>query len=618
MPTPLELLAPARDIEVARMALLHGADAVYMGGPSHGARAAASNSIADIRAVAEMAHIYGARLYVTINTIIYDDELQAVEREIWDLWDAGVDALIVQDMALLRMHLPPIELHASTQCDIRTPEKALFLARCGFAQLVLPRELTLDEIAATRRAIPKGVSLEGFVHGALCVSYSGDCQASCAANGRSANRGACSQMCRMAYDLTDAKGNVIVANRHLLSLRDLCRLDDLEAMADAGIASFKIEGRLKDAAYVKTVVTAYRRALDKIIDANPDRYSRSSMGRCSTGIDADVSLAFNRGFTPYFLHGAPQQMLSNGGATPKFIGEPVGTRYVASASKRTKAGQITITPLSAKTRLNNGDGLGYFDRDGRFCGFRLNRVDGDTLFPASPVDIAPGTMLYRNSDIKRDAAIAADRPTRLIDIDMTLGLMPGGVSLTLDDGLHSCTATASCPTDTAKTDQLEARRRTLSKLGGTPFCLRSLTDRVPADAFIQASVLTSLRREAVDLLTSAIKIRAQRPRQASAPDSMPPTAPKTLTYHDNVANRLARQFYLDHGAEAIETAFEVKRPKGECAVMTTRYCLRRELGACLRQKGADKLPSPLFLTNKAATYRLEFDCKNCRMRLWAK
>jgi len=632
MPTPLELLAPARDIDVARMALLHGADAVYMGGPSHGARAAASNSIEDIRAVAEMAHIYGARLYVTLNTIIYDDELKAVENEAWDLWHAGVDALIVQDMALLRMSLPPIELHASTQCDIRTPEKARFLAECGFTQLVLPREFTLDEIAATRRAIPSAINLEGFVHGALCVSYSGDCQASCAANGRSANRGACAQMCRMAYDLVDANSNVLVPDRHLLSLRDLCRLDDLEAMANAGISSFKIEGRLKDAAYAKTVVTAYRRALNKIIDANPDKYRRSSYGRCTTAIEPDVSLAFNRGFTPYFLNGKPQTLLSNGGATPKFIGKPIAkvvARYIASTqktanhiapapkhAKRTNAlPYIAISRLSSGLSLNNGDGLGYFDQNGKFCGFRLNRVDGDKLYPASPVDIAPGTILYRNSDTKRDAVLAADKPTRLIDIDMTLDLLPDRLALTIDDGMHHCTATADCTPDAAKTDQSEARRRTLSKLGGTVFGLHTLTDNVPADAFIPASVLTALRRNAIDLMMRTLLI-SNAPRPAKRTEKADATLPAyNLTYHDNVANRLARQFYLDHGAESIEPAFEVERPKGENVVMTTRYCLRRELGACLRQSDAKKLPSPLFLTNKAATYRLDFDCKNCQMRL---
>lgn len=624
MPTPLELLAPARDLEIARQAILHGADAIYMGGPSHGARAAATNSIADLRAAAACAHSFGARLYVTLNTIIYDDELEAVEREVWDLWDAGADALIVQDMALLRMHLPPIELHASTQCDIRTPAKARFLADCGFTQLVLPREFDIEEIKAARDAVPAGVSLEAFVHGALCVSYSGDCQASCAANGRSANRGECAQMCRMAYDLVDAEGRVLMPNSHLLSLRDLCRIDDIEAMANAGISSFKIEGRLKDTAYVKTVVTAYRRALDKIIDANPGRYSRSSLGRCLTSIDPDVNRAFNRGFTPYFLHGAPPRLLSNDGATPKYIGEPVAKAAISSASpngrstspsKRIHKEYIPVTYLSPGIRLNNGDGLGYFDRNRQFRGFRLNRVDGDRLYPASAVDLPPGTMLYRNSDAKRDAAIAADRPERLIDLDMTLRLAPGGIALTVETASHRCTATAACSPDKAKSDQSEARRCTLSKLGGTVFSLRSLTDNISPDAFIQASVLTALRREAVELMATTIQMGSQRPcRRQESPEA---AAHPSLSYHDNVSNRLARQFYLDHGAHDIAPALEIRPPKGETAVMTMRYCLRRELGACLREKGAGKLPTPLYLKNKAATYRLDFDCKNCRMRLIA-
>lgn len=603
--TALELLAPARDKEVARLAILHGADAVYMGGPSHGARASAANSIADIRQVAELAHTYGARLYVTLNTIIYDDELKAVEREVWDLWHAGVDALIVQDMALLRMSIPPIELHASTQCDIRSPEKARFLADCGFAQLVIPREFSLSEIKAVRQAIPSDVKIEAFVHGALCVSFSGDCQASCAANGRSANRGACAQMCRMAYDLVDAEGNTLIADKYLLSLRDLCRLDDLEDLAGAGVSSFKIEGRLKDAAYVKTVVTAYRRAIDKVIAANPDKYCRSSFGISSTGIDADVRHAFNRGFTSYFLNGAPAMLLSNGGKSPKWIGLPVGV-------VKRMAGKAIVADL--KVKLENGDGLGFFDKQDHFCGFRLNRAEGDKLYPATPVEIAPGTALYRNSDAKREAALASDKPLRLIDIDLALELLPWGLSLSVDDGLHRCTASIDCAPDTAKSDQTEARRKALAKLGGTPFRLRSLADNVPPDAFIPASVLTSLRRKAVELMLSTILLKETRAgRRAHGTPTI--KAPKALTYHDNVANRLARQFYLDNGAESIEPAFEISKPKGECTVMTTRYCLRRELGACLRQKSAKTLPSPLFLRNKAATYRLDFDCKNCMMRV---
>ncbi|MCM1452302.1 MAG: U32 family peptidase, partial [Clostridium sp.] len=445
-------------------------------------------------------------------------------------------------------------------------------------------------------------------------------------NGRSANRGECAQMCRMAYDLVDDRGNVLIANKHLLSLRDLCRLGDLEALARAGVSSFKIEGRLKDAAYVKTVVSAYRKALDKIIADHPAEYCRASQGRSITSISADVSKAFNRGFTPYFLNGAPAHLLSNGGASPKWIGQPVGKAL-------RMAGKAIVATLDAE--LNNGDGLGYFDRSGAFRGFRLNKVEGDRLFPASPVDIQSGAPLYRNADVKLAAVLAADRPQRLIDINMSLDLLPGRLALAIDDGgAHHCVATIPCDADKAKTDQKEARARALSKLGGTPFALASLSDNVPADAFIPASVLASLRRQAIDLFTLTI-LTTHPLGQAPKPAQDPPKAPKRLTYHDNVANSLARQFYLDSDAESIDPAFELSAPNADPApyapkadpsskpsakeagtvVMTTKYCLRRELGACLRLSGAKKLPTTLFLKNKAATYRLTFDCPNCQMRL---
>lgn len=614
----LELLAPARDAEVGRQAVLHGADAVYIGGPSHGARAAASNSIADIASLCDFAHQYYARVYATVNTLAYDSELRAVERQVRDLWRAGVDALIVQDMGLLRLDLPPIALHASTQCDIRTPEKGAFLARCGFSQLVLPRELSEAEIIEMRRAVPADVALEAFVHGALCVSYSGDCQASCASCGRSANRGECAQMCRMAYDLVDASGRVLVKDKHLLSLRDLNRLSDLQAMAAAGIASFKIEGRLKDAAYVKTVVAAYRRALDSLIAANPTLYKRSSLGSASVCFDPDVDKAFNRGFTRYFFDPSSAKSMACID-TPKWIGERVGT------AGRTSGGKLFMSTLDRP--LNNGDGLGYFGRDGKYAGFRVNRAEGRTIFPASHIDVAAGAALYRNADAKQDALMARETATRVIDIDMRL--RSAGPASTLFNaspperlvlelaipaaGLR-CVCSADCPVDQAKQPQISSRRSTLSKLGGTAFSLRELADELDPMAFVPASALANLRRQAISLLQS--QMRATYPRDLRRPeDQTAPYPACDLTYHANVANAKAREFYLSHGVERIEPAFETQRPAGKPVVMTTRYCIRRELGACLRDGGASKLPSPLYLQNKAVRYGLHFDCANCRMEL---
>lgn len=606
----LELLAPARSLDVARQAILYGADAVYMGAASHGARAAAGNSIGDIREAAALAHAYGARLYVTVNTLVYDSELDEVAQLIRQCYSAGADALIVQDMGLLRMSLPPIALHASTQCDIRTPEKAAFLADAGFGQLVLPREFSLDDIRRVREAVPADAELEAFVHGALCVSYSGDCQASCLANGRSANRGECAQICRMSYDLVDDRGRVLMRDKHLLSLRDMCRIDNLEAMARAGISSFKIEGRLKDAAYVKNVVLAYRQALDKVIDTHPDEFCHASLGRVRTELKADVASAFNRGFTPYFLGGRAAAGVSMASIdTPKWIGRQVG-KVVMSQPRMLRA-HLTEP-------LHNGDGLGYFDADGRFVGFRLNRIEGSALFPATAVDVPRGTVLYRNRDTQRDAEIERAATVRTIGVEMTLSLCEGRtptLALTLAaEGGHCVTAVAECATEAAKSDQKEPRAKTLGKLGGTRYHAASIDDKVGADVFVQASVLAALRRRAVEMLDHEI-IATHRYRYRRAEGAME-CPEKTLTYHNNVANRLARRFYADHGATEMAPAAEIAAPEGaEPVVMTTRYCLRRELNACLRTPAGKKLEGKLYLRNKANTYRLEFDCANCRMRV---
>lgn len=608
--TPLELLAPARDADIAIQAILHGADAVYMGGPSFGARAAAANSIDDLSRAISFAHRYGARVYVALNTIIFDSELPQAEALVRECWRIGADALIVQDMSLLRMRIPPIALHASTQCDIRTPDKARFLAECGFSQLVLPREFTLDEIRAVRRAVPAGVSLEAFVHGALCVSYSGDCQASCLANGRSANRGECAQMCRMAYDLEDGHGRKLVSGKHLLSLRDLNRLADLEDMALAGVSSFKIEGRLKDASYVKTVVGAYRRAIDSVIEAHPGLFCRSSYGTSALGFEPDVGKVFNRGFTSYFLS-EPRKARSMASVdTPKWIGEPVGS-VVSCRGRRIRA------RLDAP--LGNGDGLGYFAPDGSYAGFRVNRVQDGEIFAASDVRIAPGTRLYRNRDAALDAAMQRPTASRRIAVDLTLQKVKGGVSLRAEaEGGRMACARADCEVAPALTGQAAQRLNALRKLGDTIFEARQVDDRLDPGDFVPASVLAGLRRRVASLLesdiiaTHAYDYRRSENKEARCPDAR-------LTYHNNVANALAEKFYAEHGAATAERALECASPEARMSeprtAMTTRYCLRRELGACLRTPAGSKLPPELYLRNRAASYRLCFDCADCRMRL---
>ena len=604
-PRPIELLAPARNADIAIEAIRHGADAVYMGAASHGARAAAGNSLQDIARAVDYAHQFGARIYVTVNTIIYDDELQAVERLIHRLYGIGVDALIVQDMALLRMALPPIALHASTQCDIHSVEKARFLQSAGFSQLVVARELSIEEMSRIHHAVD--VPLEAFVHGALCVSYSGDCQAGFATMGRSANRGECPQICRHKFDLTDADGRVIVAGKHLLSLRDLNRSQQLAAMLHAGISSFKIEGRLKDAAYVKNVVGAYRQALDSIIDANPHLYTRSSAGTSALTFTPDLTKSFNRGYTEYFTTATRPQIRMAAMDSPKWIGEPVGT-------------VISSTPRAIKARLPatlaNGDGLGYFDARNEFQGFRLNRIEGNTLFPAQPMAIPAGTQLYRNHDRLRAEMMESDTARRTIDVALTLRTSPWGIALDIADRYgHRATATATLQLSEARTPQSDMRRDILSKTGDTIFRVTNVDD-LAGDIFIPKSSLAALRRDATTALSRAIRIthRYDYRRTEDTAAELPATE---LTYHDNVANRLAADFYRSHSATSIQPALETDRaPLQESTrIMTTRYCLRRELGYCLRTPQGRQLPQPLFLRSGSMRLALHFDCPNCRMHV---
>ncbi len=615
MKQPLELLAPARDADTAIAAIDHGADAVYIGAPAHGARASATNSIADIARVCAYAHGFGARVYVTVNTIVADEEKDEVCRMVHELYRAGVDALIVQDMSLLRMPLPPISLHASTQCDTRDVAKARFLEKVGFSQIVLARELTLEEIKDIHHAV--GVPLEAFVHGALCVCYSGDCQMSLQATGRSANRGACAQMCRLSYDLVDGLGNTVMAKRHLLSLRDMNRVGYLADMARAGVSSFKIEGRLKDTVYVKNVVAAYSRALDEFIAANSEEFCRASQGRVTTNFTPDLYKSFNRGYTDYFLKHTPGKGALANMLTPKDSGVEV------AVVKGPRRGGISVRIAEGVT-LHNGDGLCWFTRDGDFRGFRVNRVEGDVIYPAGKVDIPPGTTLRRNHDDEWEASMTRTTTARrVIDCDARLWLTADGrLVLRLSDDYG---VTATVTTDEvvdlplARTPEAGARLRNIGKLGDTRYELRALDDRVPQEVFIPASLLTKLRRKAVEAFDES-RLLSRRPelRRSEQKEAQLPVA-TGLTYHDNVANTLAHEFYCEHGATTIEPALEVRDqlPQGELRVMTCRYCLRRELGACLKEGGADRLPDPLWLARGNRRWRLDFDCRNCRMQVIA-
>ncbi|MCH5182405.1 MAG: U32 family peptidase [Prevotellaceae bacterium] len=609
----IELLAPARDAACGREAILHGADAVYIGGPAFGARAAVGNATADIAELCRFAHLYGAKIYVALNTILYDNELADAERIVHELYAAGVDALIVQDMALLQMNLPPIALHASTQTDIRTPEKARWLEAAGFSQLVLARELSLSEIRAIGEAV--SVSLEAFVHGALCVSLSGRCYASEYLFGRSANRGRCAQFCRLAFDLIDAGGETLLHNRHLLSLRDMNRSHSVGDMIDAGVSSFKIEGRLKDAAYVKNITAHYRRLLDAAIAERAETCERASFGRSIIGFEPAPEKSFNRGFTEYFLHGRGREAFWSF-ETPKSRGEYAG--------KIVKTGRRSLTVETEKT-IAAGDGLCFAGTDGTFEGFRVNRVQQSEtgaaqqeIFPASMPRIVPGTALYRNFDQVFEKSLSRSTARRTLSTDLTLSAATEGFVITARAETGATIAYRfACPHETAARPQRETQMRTLAKLGDTPFEAREIRIDLAEDFFIPASLLTTARRTATDALQEEIRRSHVRETRADA-RPVPEDCGACLAgdYRENVSNRLAAAFYAKRGAHIAAPAFERRRPTGEVVLMECKHCLRLALGACPRHcaTGGRTLHESLALRLPGGRqFALKFDCKNCRM-----
>lgn len=603
----IELLAPARDANVAIEAIKHGADAVYMGASKFGARSAAGNEIEDIAKVVEYAHQFEAKVYVTVNTILYDNELASVQKLIWQLYDIGVDALIVQDLGILRLNLPPIALHASTQCDLRTPEKAKFLEAMGFVQLVLARELTSAEISAIASAT--SVPLEAFVHGALCVSYSGRCQVSQVFKHRSANRGECAQMCRLAYDLTDENGKAVVRGKHLLSLRDFNQSENLERLISSGVSSLKIEGRLKDASYVKNVVAYYRQQLDSIL-ARHDEWERASCGVSSYTFTPAPDKSFNRGFTHYFFD---ERKPKNGTQmasmrTPKSQGEYIGRVQHASG---------TVLTIDTAATLANGDGISYFDEKGEYAGFRVNRSDGNRIFLSKPEPVKVGTELYRTFNKDFADKLEANSANRQIKVELNLSSLSNKLMLEVSDErgnmvMHSIDAPQI---DDARTDQTKRQVAELGKLGNTIYRLGSA--EVLGGKFVPASLLSKLRREAIELLDTAQRARHERPQHGTE-QSEAPCFSQQLGYADNVANHLAKQVYESHGATVAEPAIETWQAseiKHGLTVMHTRYCLRRELGACLMDKNGKKLPSKLFLRNGNVTLAVVCDCTQCEMKL---
>ncbi|MEA4887189.1 MAG: U32 family peptidase [Bacteroides graminisolvens] len=601
----IELLAPAKNLECGLEAINHGADAVYIGAPKFGARSAAGNSLDDIQTLVKHAHLYNARIYVTVNTILKEEELLETEKMIWELYGMGVDALIVQDMGITGLNLPPIPLHASTQTDNRTSDKVKFLANAGFRQVVLARELSLKEIDRIHRENPD-VALEAFVHGALCVSYSGQCYVSEACFGRSANRGECAQFCRLSFNMVDADNQVMVSNKHLLSLKDMNQSNQLEALIDAGVSSFKIEGRLKDVSYVKNVTAAYRQKLDEILNRRPDLIKASS-GTCYFDFKPQLDKSFSRGFTHYFVNGRDRDIASFD--TPKSLGEEMGT------VKEIRGNYLTVAGLKS---FNNGDGVCYLDEKGTLQGFRINRVDGNKLFLQETPEIKQRTVLYRNYDQEFEKILSRESAKRKIAVELLLEDHAFGFSLTLTDEDRNL-VTLALPRDKelARSPQTKNLEEQLAKLGNTPFEAIKVEVRFSDNWFIPVSALADLRRKAVDELLTLRSINYKR--EVSVWKSTSHAYPQTeLTYLGNVMNSKAHSFYAAHGVKNIAPAFE-KQPVEDAVLMFCKHCLRFSMGWCpVHQKGRSPYKEPYYLVSSdGKRFRLSFDCKNCQMKVSA-
>ncbi|WP_392563813.1 U32 family peptidase [Orbus wheelerorum] len=615
----LELLSPAKDIEIAKQAILHGADAVYIGGPSFGARHNAGNSVNDIAKLVQFAHLYRAKIFVTLNTILHDNELEPARLLIHQLYDAGVDALIVQDMGILALDIPPIELHASTQMDIRTPEKAKFLADVGFSQIVLARELDLHEIKAIGQQTD--ANIEYFIHGALCVAFSGQCYISHAQTGRSANRGDCSQACRLPFTLKDDQGRVVAYEKHLLSMKDNNQSNNLIELVGAGVRSFKIEGRYKDLSYVKNITAFYRQKLDDILLQRPD-LARASSGKTEYFFTPDAERTFHRGSTDYFVHGRKADI----GAfdSPKFVGLQVGEII-----------KVTDKSIDIKTKnpLVNGDGLNVLvKRD--VVGFRADKVEKlssdiyrvfPNELPKSLLSIKLPYIINRNLDHVWQQSLLKESSQRRIAVAFNLKSCQGGIELIAksEEGIE---VSQSLLSQFDLAEQADKARKnlqdSLAKLGQTIYYASAIEIELDPVYFIPSSQLNQLRRDVIDKLSEARK--ASYLRNTRKDEVLPaPIYPETqLSFLANVYNHKAREFYLRHGVELIENAYESHNVKDDAPLMITKHCLRFAFNLCPKQakgvQGVKTRVTPMKLVHNNEELILKFNCKACEMQVWGK
>ncbi len=633
----IELLAPARDADIGIAAVHHGADAVYIGAPAFGARASAGNSFQDIERLCKEAHRFNSKIFITLNTILRDDELEEAQKMAWDAYRAGADVLIVQDMAFLEMDLPPIQLHASTQTDIRTPEKAKFMQDVGFSQIVLARELTLPQIQAIHDVLDMDrCKLEFFVHGALCVAYSGQCYISHAHTGRSANRGDCSQACRLPYHVTDAQGRFIAHDKHVLSMKDNNQSENLAALVDAGVRSFKIEGRYKDMAYVKNITGHYRVLIDELIESrqyseDPERppLARASSGNTTFYFTPNPEQNFNREFTDYFVQGRKEDI----GA----FDSPKNPGIVLGEVTATGPNWLEVKPHDKAAVLHNGDGLCYYDLQKELVGVAINRAEATAkkgvwrLFPKDPMegfrDLRAGMVINRNRDMDWVRGLEKTSSERRIGVWAEFAETPQGFELKLtDEDGHTAAATLACPKELAK-DAVRndaSLRENLGKFGATAFEVLNLQLSLSQAWFVPASSINALRRDAVAALEQARLDAYQRPTRLAAVQPLATYPEDSLTYLANVFNQKAHDFYAKHGVKVIDAAYESHEEKGEVSLMITKHCVRFSMSLCPKQaKGVTGVQGtvkaePLMLINGSEKLTLRFDCKPCEMHVVGK
>lgn len=604
----IELLLPAKDLASGKTAVNHGADAVYTGAPAFGARQAAGNSLHDIEELVRYAHLYGAKVHVTVNTLLYDNELEDARKLLWDLYNIGIDAVLIQDLGLLKLDIPPLTLHASTQCHNHSLGRIQFLEKLGFTRAVLARETDLETIQNIHNQTH--IELEAFVHGALCVCYSGQCYISRMMTGRSGNRGACAQICRTRFDLQDASGRTLVRNKHLLSLKDMSRADYLEAMMNAGIVSFKVEGRLKNESYVKNVTAFYRQKLDDILNGHPEN-QRIGSGSTRFFFTPDLHKTFNREYTSYYIDGYRDPVGSMSSFdTPKAIGEPIGTLEQINGKYLFEATANSQQPIA------NGDGLCFINADGELEGFLVNGVEGDRIIPQKPLSRFQKVKLYRNIDKNFEKILSGKTAERKIAVDILFEEITSGVRLTLTDE-DGCSATITESIEYTAAQQpekmAETLRTALSKLGGTPFEARTVT--IPTcTAFLRAGFINELKSKAVEQLI-ATRIAHFRPQDTPLHYSPTPLFQKA-DYLRNITNEAHKAVYADFGATDIEYGLDKTEDYAGKAVMTCKYCLRYELGWCHRRIDGSKAPNdPLYLVSGKHRFRLEFDCARCEMKI---